>query len=80
MQQMIYPSKCLFQRDINVPIPMFVEENMTQVIPPQRGTWRYSRQFFIYYVNITQVNPKFNHFHSSRIKTCVKKYFLFCYL
>jgi hypothetical protein len=51
------PIEMFIPRDINVPIPMFVEENMTQVIPPQRGTWRYSRQFFIYYVNITQVNP-----------------------
>ncbi len=51
------PIEMFIPRDINVPIPTFLGESMTHVIPPESGTSRYNRQFFIYYVNITQINP-----------------------
>jgi len=44
-------------RDINLPIPSFIKKNMTSVIPPEHGTYKVNRQFFIYYINITQINP-----------------------
>jgi hypothetical protein len=51
------PIEMFIPRDVNLPIPIFKEENMTTVIPPRRGTFKINRQFFIHYVNITQVNP-----------------------
>jgi hypothetical protein len=44
-------------RDINLPIPIFLKQNVTFVVPPKRGTFKVNRQFFIYYVNLTQTNP-----------------------
>jgi len=44
-------------RDINSPIPSFIRKNMTIIIPPERGTYKVNRQYFIYCINITQINP-----------------------
>ena len=51
------PIEMFIPRDINLPIPVFIEQELEDIIPPKRGTWKTNRQFFIYYVNITQINP-----------------------
>lgn len=53
-------------RDINIPIPSFIQQNMTILKPPKYGTYKANRQFFIHYINITQKNPNLTvsiHFH-----------------
>jgi hypothetical protein len=44
-------------RDVNLPIPPFIEQNISTFVPPKRGTFKVNRQFFIYLINIKPLNP-----------------------
>jgi hypothetical protein len=52
-----FPIEMFIPRDINLPIPIFFEKNMTEIVPPKQGTFEINRQFFISFINITQNNP-----------------------
>lgn len=51
------PIEMFIPRDVNLPIPPFIEQDMTTTIAPKKGSAKYNRQFFISYVNIAQKNP-----------------------